>query len=60
MSERVFQQLKEACPDVECVELEEPIPCITVGGDVDVNRAVNVHVMLQTAVEPVSISSPAQ
>lgn len=48
------------CPFVECVEFEEPIPCTTVGGDVEVNRAANVHVTLRTAAGPVSIGSPVQ
>ncbi|KAJ8576744.1 hypothetical protein ON010_g2463 [Phytophthora cinnamomi] len=60
MSERVFRQLKDVCPDIECVELEKPLPCITVGGEVEVRRAVNVHVTLRTAAGPVSISSPVQ
>ncbi|KAE9176675.1 hypothetical protein PF005_g24819 [Phytophthora fragariae] len=60
MSEKTFMRLKEKCPFVECVEFEEPIPCTTVGGDVEVNRAVNVHVTLRTAAGPMSIGSPVQ
>ncbi|KAE8907478.1 hypothetical protein PF003_g8380 [Phytophthora fragariae] len=60
MSENVFRRRKEACPEVEFVELETPIRCITVGGDVDVHRAANLHITLRTAVGPVSIATPVQ
>eukprot|EP00644_Phytophthora_capsici_P016909 jgi/Phyca11/125691/e_gw1.59.125.1 len=58
--ERVFRRLMVECPGVNCVELDEPISCITVGGEVEENRAVNIHVTLQTAAGPVSINSPVQ
>ncbi|GMF36389.1 unnamed protein product [Phytophthora fragariaefolia] len=60
MSEITYMRLKEECPDVECVEFEVSIPCMTVGGEVEVNRAVNVHMTLRTAAGPVSIGSPVQ
>ncbi|KAF1788404.1 hypothetical protein GQ600_18296 [Phytophthora cactorum] len=56
MSERVFKELKK----IECVELTTPIPCVTVGGGVDVKQAANVQVTLRTAAGPVYIGSPVQ
>ncbi|KAE9065928.1 hypothetical protein PF010_g28013 [Phytophthora fragariae] len=60
MSECVFRRLKDVCPDIVCVELETPITCATVGGNVEVSQAVDVHVTLRTAAGPVPLSSPVQ
>ncbi|KAE9069219.1 hypothetical protein PF005_g26134 [Phytophthora fragariae] len=60
MSERVYGKLVAMCPGVASVELEKPIVCTTVGGDLEVTRAVNVHITLRAAAGPVSIGSPVK
>ncbi|OWZ16977.1 hypothetical protein PHMEG_0009148 [Phytophthora megakarya] len=60
ISERIFQRLRVERPSDEYVGLEESISWITVGGGIEVIRAVYVRVTLRTAAGPVSISSPVQ